>query len=56
MERANGTAKWTLGCAEHLTMQRLLLCNLEDKPDGHVDITVRGPVTVNFSCEQVQDL
>ena len=23
--------------------QHLLLCSLEDKPDGHVDITVRDP-------------
>ena len=70
MEGANGATNWTLGCAEHLTMQigdvpftlhahvvenapfrlllgrpfqRLLLCNLEDKPDGRVDLTVRDP-------------
>ncbi len=70
MEGANGATNWTLGCAEHLSMQvgnisfklhahvvehapfrlllgrpfqRLLLCNLEDKPDGRVDITICDP-------------
>ena len=69
MEGANSATNWTLGCAEHLTMQvgnvsftlhahvvehtpfhlllgrpfQQLLCTLEDKPDGRIDITVRNP-------------